>query len=417
MPDDPEPTPLPKQKPPEVSDMAAAFNKAREAALSQKQPPKPAGSALPTPDLPSTPPPEPPQSVPTPTPPPEPNAPKAKLEYPKTQAPSATPPPAPPPQAPAKPAEPAKGSADYNFRQLEAAKLKAESEAKALQARLAEMEEKVKDAEKLPTIIKELEDYKEKFSRVELEKDPRFQAAFQAKLDVENAKISDLVSVAVDGLEKDVAADVEAVLRAPATAFRERQMKELVADMDPGQQAAIWSAYTSIKMVERAKGEIEKQKAAELAKSTENLKSIKEFEAVQAAENSKAEKRKMELLLDQELERASEAWPGVFKFKEGDEEHNRRVQDSRAFAKTLVSDLRPTDIAQMAAWTAYARGAAEREAQWSALVGKLQEQVKALQGAGPSPGGSGGGTPQEPDLSAAGMAKIFQNEWAKRRGQ
>lgn len=412
MPDEPTQTDPPESKQKlsvSVSDMAAAFKKARDSALSQQQPPKP-------PEPPATPPPEPPKATSTPTPP-EPNAPKAKLEYPKTQAPSATPPPAPTPQAPAKPAEPAKGSADYNFRQLEAAKLKAESDAKALQARLAEMEEKAKDAEKLPTILKELDEYKDRISKMDLEKDPRFQAAFQAKLDVENAKINDLVSVAVDGLDKDVSSDVEAVLRAPATAFRERQMKELVSDMDPGQQAAIWSAYTSIKMVERAKGEIEKQKAAELAKSTENLKSIKEFEAVQAAENSKAEKRKMELLLDQELERASEAWPGVFKFKDGDEEHNRRVQDSRAFAKTLVSDLRPTDIAQMAAWTAYARGAAEREAQWSALVGKLQEQVKALQGAGPSSGGSGGGTPQEPDLSAAGMAKIFQNEWAKRRGQ
>lgn len=202
-----------------------------------------------------------------------------------------------PPEKPAevakteKPTEP-KSPSRENFEKLESEAKRWREEANKLKpeyeqtkAKLAEMEAKLESTSKLQPEYEQakqqLEEYQKLVKEFYVERDPQFQAHF-------GQRISTAVLEAKEAVGTELANKIEQVLQVPPSNFRDQQVAELSEGLNDFSKAALVSAYTELKRAER-------ERKAELHKSSENYKKLQEVnakkqqeEAAKVAENRNA---------------------------------------------------------------------------------------------------------------------------------
>lgn len=199
-----------------------------------------------------------------------------------TEAPKPADKPAEPAKPADKPAEP-KSPSRENFEKLEseakrwreeATKLKPEYE--QTKTKLAELEAKLEQTSKLEPEYKQakqqLEEYQKLIKEFYVERDPQFQAHF-------GQRISTAVLEAKEAVGTELASKIENVLQVPPSTFRDQQVAELSEGLNDFSKAALVSAYTELKRAER-------ERKAELQKSSENYQKLQEVQAKRQQEES-----------------------------------------------------------------------------------------------------------------------------------
>jgi len=261
---------------------------------------------------------------------------------------------------------------DQNFKALNAEfdkfRATSESRVKELETQLTEAVKKANG--ELELTKAESKRYQEIVAQVALERDPRFIAAFDGKI---NAAIADAKeAVATVNADK-----VEKLLRLPASESRDAALKELAGELDEFERGALLGAYRDLKRANR-------EREGELAKASENVKNLHELD-LQTDLKQKVEKRQFkENVFTDELSKFSLAYP-EFKPIEGNEEHNKLVNETVQRAKDWLNiDLTDADLTRMAMFAAMGYSSIQTNAIRDTLIAKLQKQVGAQTHANPS---------------------------------
>lgn len=156
----------------------------------------------------------------------------------------------------------------------EASKLKPEYE--QTKTKLAELEAKLEQTSKLQPEYEQakqqLEEYQKIVKEIYVERDPQFQAHF-------GQRISTAVLEAKEAVGTELASKIEQVLQVPPSTFRDNQVAELSEGLNDFSKAALVSAYTELKRAER-------ERKAELQKSSENYSKLQEIQAKKRQEET-----------------------------------------------------------------------------------------------------------------------------------
>lgn len=343
--------------------------------------------------------PEAPQAPPAPAAAPE--APKAPVAAPAAPASkdkplvpdfkTIAPPPAPTPPEPAQPnpdaketPEPAPGSKEFNFQQLE-------QKYKETQAKLVELEKRAAtpvvppDYEALKT---EREELSRKLSTYELTNDPMFREAFNQKQKVQ-------VDFAKNAVGPEKAGEIEEILSMKPGGKREKLISELAEDLEQVQMTALVTAYQRFQ-------ELEIEKNQEISNAPETMEKIKARRTEAAAQQAQAERNQRLLFADQELNIAANTWE-EFRPKIGDDAHNKAVAENQAMVRSWCEQgTKPDAFSKIATWAVFGIRAADSLSKLKSEKAQLEAQIAALSSSQPSVDGGG-----------IGESKIGTNQPAK----
>lgn len=281
--------------------------------------------------------------------------------------------------------EPKKGSKEYNFKELSKAKDDIERKLTESQTKMAEMEKQLQKFAAIPApeeiekTKKQLSEYETLVNRFYLEHDPKFKASF-------DAKIEKVVGKAKKAVGEENAERVEQILRMPDGPLRDEQLRQLTSDLDDelGRTRLIQAIDDYSEVIDQRNGE--------LAKAGENLKALKNFDEVKSAEQKKQIMAERLTVMEQIVANAAKQFE-EFQPAEGNEAHNAMVKENLAYVKNWMSeDLTHADQAKLAVWAVKGIRSANKEAALTAMVSKLQEQIKDMTAVQPRIDASGGGT-------------------------
>lgn len=326
---------------------------------------------------------------------PDPNAPPAKPAEPEPPKTPAAPKPAGEPgllpdpmgdNEPAAPVEPVEDapadlseSAKTSWKTLRQKAAAAERSLKAAEAELqriksiANPDQYTKERE---TWQKERDDLLKRLQTTAVEKDPRFQAYFTNR---EANYINQAKNIAGEHGEK-----LTAILAMPEGNAKTQALDDILVALPASSQARIGGIINNLESLH-----IERQ--AELAKAADTYRSMQERQVAEqrdfiAKANSK---------LEDTLERWSDPTKGlaVFQKREGDEEWNQQVENSKALARKIFSgDSTMEEKARAAAWAA---AAPQILSNWKADQAKLlaaEQKIAKLSAAQPSVSSKGPST-------------------------
>lgn len=273
----------------------------------------------------------------------------------------------------------------------------AEERAKANEAKAREYEAKTKEVEqRIPT---DYEDMKSKVSEAEeirkkfyVETDPIFKQAFDNKI---SAGLDEIKDIAGPGKADEL---IE-LISMPSSAKRDAAIMELTEDLPTFKQH-------SISQVMRDVRKLQKERAAELAKPSENYKHL---EDVKSQRSTKEKLERIEALERAVKITASEASRSTVHFQkvDGNEEHNQRVVENEKMLREFTThDMGPEERAKLSMWAVRGIRAQQTDALKDALISKLQGELKAISDSNPSVTGSGKGSTGEKPISAADKFKM-----------
>lgn len=261
----------------------------------------------------------------------------------------------------------------------------AEERAKLIEAKTKELEGKIpQDYEQLKSKLSEHETLVQKFY---VEHSPLFKQAYDDKIQrgIDEAK------EVVGSINAD---QIGELLSLPPSSRRDAEIEALVADMPSFKQGALIQAMRDVRR-------LQKERAAELAKPTENFKQLKDVEAQRASQEKLA---RLEVLDRAVKITASEASKQTVHFQriEGNEEHNQRVaENEKMLREYATADLAPDDQAKLAMWAVRGLRSNQTDAIKDALIQKLQAELKAVGDANPSVNGGGKPTDRSKPMTAS----------------
>lgn len=260
----------------------------------------------------------------------------------------------------------------------------AEAKAKEQEARVKETEAKIPtDYEQIKSKLSEADEIRKRFY---VETDPIFKQAFDQKI---AAGIDEIKDVAGSKAEELIE-----LITLPSSAKRDAAIMELTEDMPQFKQFAISRAMQDVR-------KLQKDRAAELAKPSENYKHLEDVKSQRASQEKLAH---MDALERAVRIRASEASKETVHFQklEGNEEHNQRVAENENMLREFTtSDMGPEERAKLSAWAVRGIRAAQTDVLKDALIQKLQGELKAIQDANPSAQGRGKPMDKGKPLTAA----------------
>lgn len=268
----------------------------------------------------------------------------------------------------------------------------AEERAKANEAKAKEYEAKAKDVEqKIPT---DYEEIKSKVSEAEeirkkfyVETDPIFKQAFDNKIAAGIDEIKDLAG-------SDKAGDILELISLPSSAKRDASIMELIEDLPTFKQHAISQVMRDVR-------KLQKERAAELAKPSENYRHLEE---VKSQRSTKEKLERLEALERAVKITASEAARDTVHFQklDGNESHNQRVIENEKMLREFTThDMGPEDRAKLSMWAVRGIRSSQTDALKDALISKLQGELKAISDSNPSVSGTGKAHSGEKPLSAS----------------
>lgn len=227
-------------------------------------------------------------------------------------------------------------------------------------------------SEQLKTITAERDNLVKKLETIDLANSDRFTGYFKAETDKYIGTAKAVAGEHADSLAK--------LLAQPRSEKRSGAIREILEQMDSLDADVVRGALTNI---ERLKFEREDA----LSKGEENYKKLKE---VEGAERQKAEaqaKANRETLAERLVERAREF--SGFQKKDGDTEHNGKVESREQFVRSFIRGELSDEIM---AFTPILAGEAMhlREVEIPSLkahIAKLEAQVASYVSASPKAGG------------------------------
>lgn len=253
----------------------------------------------------------------------------------------------------------------------------AEERAKANEAKAKEFEAKVPtDYEQLKGKLAEADEIRKKFF---VEQDPLFKQAFDNKIAAGIDEAKEAVGVAN-------AERIADLLAMPASARRDAEIDEITNEMSSFRQHALVQAVRDVRR-------LQKERANELAKPSENYKHLEDARSQQATKEKLA---RLEALDRAVKITAAEASRETVHFQRlsDNPEHNVRVDENEKMLREFTtSDMGPEERAKLSAWAVRGIRAAQTDVLKDTLIQKLQAELKAISDSNPS--AQGGGKPAD----------------------
>lgn len=273
----------------------------------------------------------------------------------------------------------------------------AEERAKANEARAKEQEERAKEFEaKVPTDYEQIKgkvsEADEIRKRFYIETDPIFKQAFTDKI---TAGLEEIKDIAGSGKAEEL---IE-LISLPSSAKRDAAITELTEDMPMFKQVAISRAMQDVR-------KLQKDRAAELAKPSENYKHLEE---VKSQRSTREKLERLEALERAVKITASEASKDTVHFQkvDGNEAHNQRVIENEKMLREFTThDMGPEDRAKLSMWAVRGIRASQTDALKDALISKLQGELKAISDSNPSVTGTGKAHTGEKPMSTVEKFKM-----------
>lgn len=264
-----------------------------------------------------------------------------------------------------------------------------ESKAREIEARARELEQKIPEYEQLKSTASEAEEIRKRFY---VETDPIFRQAFDNKIaaGIEEAK---------EAAGSAHAEQVTDLLALPPSKRRDDEIEAIINELPTHRQHALVQAMRDVR-------KLQKERAAELAKPSENYKHLEDVKS------QRASKEKLERI--EALERAvkitaAEASKQSIHFQrvENNEEHNQRVIENEKMLREFTThDIGPEDRAKLSMWAVRGIRASQTDALKDALIAKLQGELKAISDSNPSVTGTGKANAAEKPLTASEKFKM-----------
>lgn len=271
------------------------------------------------------------------------------------------------------------------FRALEAKKHEAEQKA----ARVGELEKKLADTEKRLTQqadASEMDRYKKQVEELDaivqktaLSDHPKFKAHYDVQIEKE-------IEGAAKFLSGDAAKEAKALLSVPESRERNKRLGELAQELEPLEATKFHAA------VDRA-DRLTAEKAHELTNWRANKDRMAQMSKDEQAQTTEQRQRVIDTAYKAVEKKFSDPEKGIELFRkvDGNDEWNKSVEERLAHVRKLTeAELRPDDVAEMAAWAM--SGAEYRKLFLSqrVLVQKLQQEIQSLKGGEPDLGEAGG---------------------------
>lgn len=271
------------------------------------------------------------------------------------------------------------------FRALEAKKHEAEQKA----ARVAELEKKLSETEKrlkvqadaseTELLKKQIEELDAIVQKNALTEHPRFRAAFDAKIESEITAASKLVS-------KEAAAEVQALLSLPESVQRNRRLNEIVGELETIEAGKFQRAVDNV-------DRLSAERASELTNWKANKQRMSEMTEAEQKQTQEQRQRVIDTAYKSVESKFSDPEKGIELFRkvEGNDEWNKSVEARLEHVRKITeANLRPDDIAEMAAWAMTGNEYRKLFLSQRVLVKKLQEEIQSLKGGEPGLGEAGG---------------------------
>lgn len=266
----------------------------------------------------------------------------------------------------------------------EAAEAKTKDIEARAEARAKELEAKVPpDYEQIKAKVAEAEEIRKRFY---LENDPLFKQAFDQKI---SESISDLKDVAGDKAEELIA-----LATLPSSAKRDEAIAELTAEMPMFRQHSVSRMMDDLRKLQKAR-------AAELAKPSENYKHLEDVKSQRASQEKLAHLEALDRAVKITVAEAARETVH-FQNLDGNEAHNQRVAENQKMLREFTtSDMGPEERAKLSAWAVRGIRASQTDVIKDALIQKLQGELKAIQDSNPSAQGGGHSGDKGKPLTAA----------------
>lgn len=235
----------------------------------------------------------------------------------------------------------------------------------------------------------------EKLKLLDIERHPKFQKHFGAKLE------SALTTA------KNIGGETLAnLLKLPDSDFKTEQLENVLKSLSPLKQTMLGSLLLDVE-------KINNERASELNSAKENYAKYISIQEAQQKQQQEYQKQQADRVFTQELEQATKGLP-VFQKVEGNDAWNKQVDSAIQNARNIFEGKLPLpDFARASNWAA----AAPLLLQDSAAKGKEIETLKAelarLKGVQPKPGA--GGDPKEPTVPA-NMSLADRIVWQAQQG-
>lgn len=332
-----------------------------------------------------------------------PPVPAGKLPGPETlksQAPVPAPAPAPEPFADIpREYKPGKGGAE-NWTKLHQKADAFQTKAAALEAELSKLKlagngQASPDLQKqLDALLGERDHYRNQLEAVAVERSPRFEAAFKPRIEAAMSQAKQAV-----GAEKS--ALIESLLQLPESRYRDEQLESILEGIGGMRQGKLHLAIAEMDRI-RSEREYMSKNGQEVYKRWAT------DEQARQAQQKQQHVQQVASVLDAELSDWQRS-VDLFKPKDGDAEHNSRVQSRVETAKAIFSGgLDLPSLARAAAWASIGPDLVQASQADKKLIAELQADLAALRGAQPGhasdsgpAGGSGDDSSAPSNLSYA----------------
>jgi hypothetical protein len=253
----------------------------------------------------------------------------------------------------------------------------AEERAKLAEAKAKEFEAKIPtDYEQLKGKLAEADEIRKKFF---VEQDPLFKQAFDNKIAAGIEEAKEAVGVAN-------ADRIAELLTMPASARRDAEIDEITTGMSSFREHALVQAVRDVRR-------LQKERANELAKPSENYKHLEDARSQQATKEKLARLEALDRAVKLKTAEVSKETIHFQRVAEN-EEHNQRVAENEKMLREFTtSDMGPEERANISAWAVRGIRAAQTDVLKDALIQKLQAELKAVSDSNPT--AQGGGKPAD----------------------
>lgn len=252
----------------------------------------------------------------------------------------------------------------------------ARAEATSLKSKVGELPPDT--AKTLASLKKERDDYQAQLRSIAIERDPAFDREFATATSTATALARSTVGT-------EHAATLDRVLSMPAGTARDKAIGELAESLPAYKQTMLGSALADLDRISFTK-------QAKIDEARQNWSRLQQEAIAEQSARESASKAKLESLIS-EWSDPENGFPHL-RIKQGDVEHNARVEGTLALARDIFSGN--LDMEKMARASVWAASAEQLLGNINSLQGELKaanDRISELTGISPGAGDQGtGGT-------------------------